>query len=750
MRVVHVFKDYFPPTHGGIEHLVHDITHSMTGVESAVVTSSRGPHTIEEDDDGVRVVRTAELARIGSAPVALRLAGHISRLEPDLVHFHMPNPTAELSYVSSRLQIPSVATYHAAVARARWLVPPYHQLQRIFLRRMRRVTVGAQALAANTPVLRRVRDRLVVVPYGIDPADWAARPALADEIRARFSGPIVLFTGRLVHYKGVHHLLDAVRTIDAALVIVGWGGQILPLYEAAKDAGLGDRVLFTGPVRDNERAAYYHAADVFVLPSTSRSEGFGMVLLEAMASGTPVVSTEVGSGTSWVNADGKTGFVVPPGDPAALAGAIRDVLSDPGRAAAMGAAGRARVAAHFTRERMLERFRRVYDDALSTQPKAPRTRVAHVITRFIVGGAQEHALDTVARLPKDRYDAWIVTGPETGAEGSLHHRAADEGAPLYVLPRLRRDPSVIDDAVALVALRVMFGRERPDVVHTHSSKAGILGRLAARWAGVPVIVHTVHGWSFHERLSRLERLLYPLMERFASRFTDAIVVVSDVDRAKGLSAGIGDVRRYEKIPYGIDVAAYAQGERHKLRGELDVPDDVPVVGSVMRLAEQKDPLTMLSAFEKVGAGARFVIVGDGPMRAEFDAAAARSCVADRLTVTGVRGDVEDVVGDFDVFVLTSLWEGLPLAIIEAMAAGVPIVASRVDGVAEAVTDGVEGFLAAPKDVDAFADHIRTLLRDPGLRERMGAAGQRRAASFDVSTMIRRHDELYRKLLERRR
>jgi rhamnosyl/mannosyltransferase len=751
MKVLHVFKDYFPPTHGGIEHLIHEITHNMSGVESVVVTSSRQRRSIEEDDDGVRVVRVAELGRIGSVPIATGFARQIRAQAPDLVHFHMPNPTAECAYLASRIEIPSLATYHAEVARAQWLVPPYHAMQRVFLSRMRRVTVGAQAFAANTPVLRAVRDKLAVVPFGVNPDDWAARPAAADEIRAKHTGPLIAFTGRLVHYKGVHHLIRAMREVDATLVVVGWGGEIRSLVDEAKRLGLDDRVVFTGPVGNASRAAYYHAADVVVLPSTSRSEGFGMVLLEAMASGTPVVSTELGSGTSWVNVDGETGLVVPPADAGRLAAALRRLLENPRTAAAMGARGRERVRERFTRTQMVEALRRVYEDALNTEPRPRRTRVNHVITRFIVGGAQEHALETVSHLPRDRYDAWIVTGSETGPEGSLHARAADEGASLDVLPQLVRDPAPAKDALAVARLRIRFRRARPDIVHTHSSKAGIVARLAARWARVPVIVHTVHGWSFHERMSRRERFVYKRLERMVARFTDAIVVLSEEDRRKGLEARIGTPERYVKIPAGIDVGAYARkpGSR-KLRDEFGIPDTAPIVGAVIRLAPQKDPMTMLEAFEKVNGDAYFVIVGDGPMRKEFDAAVSASCIRDRLFVTGVRSDVHDLVGELDVFVLTSLWEGLPLAMIEAMAAGVPVVASRVDGIAEGMTDGVEGFLVPPKDAAGFADRVRALLADDVLRKRMGEAAVERSAAFDIPNMIRRHEDLYQRLLHKHR
>lgn len=380
-----------------------------------------------------------------------------------------------------------------------------------------------------------------------------------------------------------------------------------------------------------------------------------------------------------------------------------------------------------------------------------RVRVCHVITRLIAGGAQEHVVETCARLPRDRYAAWIVTGPQTGPEGSLHHLAADLGVEVEIVPQLVRELAPVRDLIALVRLWLIFRRTRPHIVHTNSSKAGILGRLAARFAGVPAIVHTVHGWSFHEHMPAPVRGLYERLERVAARWTQSIVVVADVDREKGTRAAIGRPEKYETIRSGIDVASFARAcERERFRDEFDLPAGVPVVGTVTRLVAQKDPSTLVSVFAEVAARspeARFVIVGDGPLRADVEAAVEGAGLGDRVRMAGLRSDVADLLGCFDVFVLTSLWEGLPRVIPEAMAAGVPVVASSVGGVGEAISDGVDGLLVPPRDAGAFGDRIGKVLADRELAARLRQAGRRRASDFDVSVMIGRLDELYRRLAE---
>lgn len=364
MRVVHVFKDYWPPTRGGIEQHVHEVVHGVR-MPAAVVTSSRSRRRIVDDDDGVPVIRLPEVARPASTPVIRGLVRTLRALRPgDVAHLHVPNPGAEMAWLRARPEAPLVVTYHAdnprsgATRRARALRrltgPVYDPVQQRLLRRAARIVVSSPAMAAR-PALRAHRARVEVIPFGVDPEEWAPRPARADEIRAGRPGPLVVFLGRLVHYKGLDVLAEAMRGLDARCAVVGDG----PL---AGRIDAPDNVEWVGAVPDGDRAAWYHAADVFVLPSTGPAETFGISMLQALACGTPAVCTEVGTGTSWLNLDRETGLVVPPGDVRALRGALRALLSDDGLRASYGAAARDRTERLFSRRRMFETLEASYAD----------------------------------------------------------------------------------------------------------------------------------------------------------------------------------------------------------------------------------------------------------------------------------------------------------------------------------------------------------------------------------------------------
>lgn len=364
MRVLHVFKDYYPPTRGGVEQWINDVVHSIDGIEFSVLCAAPGRRLVDERDDGVRVVRAPTLVRASTAPVAPSWVSWIKRLAPDVIHMNMPNPTGELAFLAARTGVPMVATYHGDIVRAGPLPAAYGAFASRFLRRAHRVIVGSQRLAETTPSLRAHRDRIAVIPYGVDVDRWAVRPPLADQIAERFPGPRLVLLGRLVHYKGADVAIEAMRDLDATLLIVGDGPLRARLEEQAAGlpAGAG-RVVFVGAPPDDERAAYYHAADLFLFPGTNRGESYGIVQVEAMATGTPSISTELGTGTSWVNRHGETGLVVAPRDPGALAGAVRELLSDDARRAAMGVAAQRRVREHLSRARMLDELRAVYEDA---------------------------------------------------------------------------------------------------------------------------------------------------------------------------------------------------------------------------------------------------------------------------------------------------------------------------------------------------------------------------------------------------
>jgi len=246
------------------------------------------------------------------------------------------------------------------------------------------------------------------------------------------------------------------------------------------------------------------------------------------------------------------------------------------------------------------------------------------------------------------------------------------------------------------------------------------------------------------------RAIYVGLERVAAKASDALVVVSDRDRAKGLRAGIGFPAQYELIRSGIDLRLFDRVvvDRVAKRREFGVPPDGPLIGSVARLSPQKDPLTFVDMAAEVAArvpNARFLLVGDGPIRPAVEARVRDHGLQDQVLLLGLRRDIPEVLSLLDVFVVCSLWEGMPRTLLQAMAAGIPVVATRVDGIAEAVVDGVTGFLASPRDSAAIASRVVQLLSDEGLSKRLGAEAKQRVEAFSVERMLRGLEALYGRL-----
>ena len=359
---------------------------------------------------------------------------------------------------------------------------------------------------------------------------------------------------------------------------------------------------------------------------------------------------------------------------------------------------------------------------------------------------------TAAMLDKARYHVEVLSGPQTGSEGSLIEEVRARGIPLTIFPDLLRQVSPLHDLLALVKM-VRFMRTRQfTIVHTHSSKAGILGRLAARLAGVPVIVHTVHGWSFHDYMPAATRFAYILLERWMAHFTDALIVVAEKDIEKGLRAGIGRREQYHLIRSAIPLEEFdpTHTDRTAIRNELGLPLEAPVVGTIGRFSEQKNPLDWVRVAGMVGRArpeVRFLLVGDGPLRPQVEVLLAQEGLSGRAVLTGLRRDVPDLLGAMDVFLLTSLWEGLPRTIPEAQAMSLPVIANRADGAAEAIQDGVSGYLCRPGDLQGTAEHVLALIDDPMQRAEMGARGRATAlAEFDLRVMVEKIEGLYETFL----
>jgi glycosyltransferase involved in cell wall biosynthesis len=362
LRVLHVGK-FYPPYRGGMETHLQTLCQELAAeVDVEVLVSSEGRETVRETDGAVPVTRIGTAATFASASVNPGMARAIRRSAADVVHFHHPNPTGVLSYLASGRRGPLVVTYHSDIVRQRLLGAVFSPVLHRFLRRANAILATSPDYARSSPVLRRHAERVRIVPFGIRIDEFAtADPKVVADLRARFGPRLVLGAGRLVYYKGFDYLLRAMRTVDARLVLIGDGPLRGALEAQAREAGVADRVTFAGSVPDV--APWYHAADVFALPAIARSEAFGIVQLEAMAAGTPVVNTRLESGVPFVSRDGETGITVPPADADALAAALDRLLRDPDLRLRLGGAARERVRREFSLERMVADTLAVYREA---------------------------------------------------------------------------------------------------------------------------------------------------------------------------------------------------------------------------------------------------------------------------------------------------------------------------------------------------------------------------------------------------
>jgi glycosyltransferase involved in cell wall biosynthesis len=359
LRVLHVGK-FYPPHRGGMESHLHALcTELKEHVRVEVLVSSDDRRTTEEVFDGVRVTRAGTLLNLSAAPVCPEMVGRIRAAGADLVHIHLPHPTAVLAYLASGHRGRLVFTYHSDVVRQKTLARLFRPVLHRALARADAVVVASPNYVESSSVLRAFRDKCRVIPFGIHVGRFERPdPAEVAEIRRRYGPRIVLAVGRLIYYKGFEHLIRAMRGVRGHLLIVGSGPLRARLEGEARACGVGERVSFLGDVRDV--APFYHAADVFALPSVARSEAFGIVQLEAMACGRAVVNTDLASGVTFVSPGGVTGITVPPADPPALGRAVSALLDDPALRERYGRAGRLRVEREFSLDAMTARTLDLY------------------------------------------------------------------------------------------------------------------------------------------------------------------------------------------------------------------------------------------------------------------------------------------------------------------------------------------------------------------------------------------------------
>ncbi len=376
----------------------------------------------------------------------------------------------------------------------------------------------------------------------------------------------------------------------------------------------------------------------------------------------------------------------------------------------------------------------------------------HVITRMNMGGAAVVVTQLVAGLERAGYDCLLVTGREGAHEGTMRDLADARRLRVVDVAELGREIAPWSDFVTLVKLYSLMRRERPHIVHTHLAKAGFLGRIAARLAGVPVVLHSFHGHVFHGYFSPGRSLLFQTMERLGARLSSRIITSSPSLRQEIAHYRVAALHNIVVIPYGFDLDAFASLPRGSgnLRRAVGLAEDAKIVGAIGRLVPIKNiPLLLEAAAlaRQHDEDIRVVIIGDGELRAELEARIKELNLTDAVTLVGWLPDLLGVYADLDAFVLSSDNEGTPVALIEAMAAGCPVIATRVGGVGDLVDDGETGRLVPPGDREALAKALLALFREPERTRQMAERARRRVLELHQDRdRIADVDQLYRALL----
>lgn len=373
--------------------------------------------------------------------------------------------------------------------------------------------------------------------------------------------------------------------------------------------------------------------------------------------------------------------------------------------------------------------------------ETPKLSICHVITRMIVGGAQENTLLSCLGQLRAGHRVVLATGPSPGPEGELLARMKAPGLEIAVLPELVRELSLWADWKAFFRLRDFFREHRFDVVHTHSSKAGIVGRLAARAAGVPCIVHTIHGQAFHPYEKPWKNAVYKGAERLAARFSDRIFAVAQAMIDQCVAEHIAPAAKYQVVYSGMDISSFTEAQRDpELRRTLGIPETAPVIGTLARLFELKGYDYVLQAAPLVLARhpeAHFLIVGDGILRGTLEHEAEQLGIRDRFHFAGLVAppEVPRYIAQMDMLWHLSLREGLPRSVVQALAGGIPALGFRLDGTPEVIFDGETGYCAAPGDFREIAERANILLDDPARARDMGRRGREMVRErFDAPRM----------------
>ncbi|MBI3088128.1 MAG: glycosyltransferase [Candidatus Omnitrophica bacterium] len=795
MNIVMVTQFWFPDTLGGAGRYIHDLAAGLRARGHRItILTPRVPSAPREDTlDGLRIVRYGPLRSWWQVPGSLwrirRLFDQLHREHAfDLVVIQQSLPAFPLLLDQRARRLPWVYHFQSPWAEESRVARPPHPLngvRRLSLWARHRVEHHVLSMARCRVTLSESMKELLCALHGLPPATVTVVPACValerfhpvpsrHPVRERLGLPqdrrMLLTVRNLVPRQNLDGLIQAMSRVveerpDCLLLIGGSGPLAQPLQHVVASAGLQEHVRLVGVIPETDLPQWYQAADLFIMPSKAL-EGFGLATVEALACGTPVVGTPVG-GTRELLSRLDPSLLCRDAGPEAMAAALLQTLarlSDPRLRQEWSSRCRA-YAEQFSVGAMAERIEGLY-------ARASRTRVLHVHTLPVISGSGLNTFSSMCGQRDAGFDVELAcAAPMASSEAASRAKSRDavpDAGDESLLDLVERQGLVahrlrhmvwaihpLHDLLVVVELWRLMRRRRYTIVHTHNSKAGFVGRLAARLAGVPVVIHTVHGFAFHAQEPWWKRRLYRVLERLAAGWCGRLIMISQPLIEWAVEAHIAPRDKMALIYSGIDVKTFQQPvDAAALRAGLGLRDGEFVVGEVAKLWEGKGHAVLLRAAASLTdrlPGLRLLIVGEGGLRPSLEQLAGELGIRERVIFTGFRSDVPALMQVVDVAVLPSFFEGMGRAVLEAQAAGRPVIASRVGGIPDLIADGASGILVEPGSVEQLADAIRRLHDQPALRSRLGeAARQAVGGRFDARTMVEQIIRLYHEELAKRK
>jgi len=381
-----------------------------------------------------------------------------------------------------------------------------------------------------------------------------------------------------------------------------------------------------------------------------------------------------------------------------------------------------------------------------------KIKILRIITKLSIGGSSIHSILLTAHMDRGLFDSILIRGEQEKNGGDLGDLIKEKKLKPQVISELVREISLTKDIVAFWKLYRLIRKKKPDIVHTHSSKAGILARLAAKIGGVPIILHTFHGHVFHGYFGTLKSKIFLIIEQLLARISTRIIAVSPQQKKELVNLGISSSDKITHIYLGLELTPFlsAKKEKGKLRSELNINNSSHLVGIVGRLAPVKGHTYFLRACKKVLdflPRTKFIIVGGGPLKKDMEELANQLNIKESVYFLGFRRDLAKIYSDLDLVVLSSLNEGTPVSVIEAMTVGKPVIATKVGGVVDIMDDGVNGMIVPPKNENALASAIVHLLKNPEVRKRLALNSPSKVYPFlNYTRLVKDMEELYKELI----